>query len=366
MTFDELGTGYASGYPAAPAGYFPFTGTIHSLTITSGTALLGALKPNLSAGNQASFTPFTSGTYTIGLSSTDVLGSTGTTSQSFTTVGTIPLPAITGLPASSPEGTAVTVTGSATETNATVAAEGFSYLWQATDADGASATGSGALSFNGTNQFVDLGNPADLNFSGQITLDAWIMPESTAGLQDIIAHGYQTSPTDAEDFLRISGGYYQVGSWNGNNAFAQVAIPAGDIGQWVNLAGVYNGTRVDPLPRRGPGCHLGLDHAGRTAGQQHRLGHRRRGQRHRAVLPGSDRRRQHLERRPLGVGRQVRHGDGPDRVRFRPGRVSTPSTRPAATRPSMPRGTGTTAPWAASVPTIRRPSRAGSRASSSA
>ena len=106
-----------------------------------------------------------------------------------------------------------------------------------------SPPGSTALSFNGTNQFVDLGNPTDLNFSGQITLDAWIMPESTSGLQDIIAHGYQTSPTDAEDFLRISGGYYQVGSWNGNNAFAQVAIPAGDIGQWVNLAGVYNGTQ---------------------------------------------------------------------------------------------------------------------------
>ena len=243
MTYDELGTGYAGNYPAASNGYFPFTGTISNLTITAGTALLGALRPNLSAGGQASFTPLNAGTYTIGLSSTDVLGSTGTASQSFTTQGTIPLPTITGLPTSSPEGTAVTLTGSATETNATVAALGFSYLWQAADANAASATGSGALSFNGTSQFVDLGNPGDLNFSGQVTMDAWIMPESTAGLQDIIAHGYQTSPTNAEDFLRISGGYYQVGSWNGNNAFAQVAIPAGDIGQWVNLAGVYNGTQ---------------------------------------------------------------------------------------------------------------------------
>ena len=242
MTYDELGTGYTANYQAAPNGYFPFTGTIHSLTIASGTALLGALNPNLSAGSVASFTPFTSGTYTIGLTSTDIVGGTGSMSQSFTTVATVPLPAIANLPSSSPEGTAVTLTASATETNATVAAEGFSYLWQATDADGASATGSGALSFNGTSQFVDLGNPTDLDFSGQITLDAWIMPESTGGLQDIIAHGYQTSPTDAEDFLRINSGYYQVGSWNGNTAGAQVAIPASDIGQWVNLAGVYNGT----------------------------------------------------------------------------------------------------------------------------
>ena len=205
--------------------------------------MTGALNPSPSAGNQASFTPFTSGTYTIGLSSTDIEGSTGTTSRSFTTQGTIPVPAIAGLPTSSPEGTPVTVTGSATESNATVAAQGFTYLWQATDADGASATGSGALSFNGTSQFVDLGNPGDLDSSGQITLDAWIMPQSTGGLQDIVAHGYQTSPTNAEDFLRISSGYYQVGSWNGNNAFAQVAIPSSDIGQWVNLAGVYNGSQ---------------------------------------------------------------------------------------------------------------------------
>ncbi len=242
-TFDQLGTGYATGWPGGVSGLDPFIGTINKLTINTGTAFLGALKPSPSAGSQATFTPFTSGNYTIALSSTDILGNTGTTSQKFSTVGTIPVPAITNLPASSPEGTAITLTGSATESNATVAAEVFTYIWQATDADGASATGSGALSFNGTNQFVDLGNPTDLNFSGQITLDAWIMPESTGGLQDIIAHGYQTSPTNAEDFLRINGGYYQLGSWDGNDALAQVAIPASDIGQWVNLAGVYNGSQ---------------------------------------------------------------------------------------------------------------------------
>ncbi len=110
---------------------------------------------------------------------------------------------------------------------------------------GASSNGfSGpALNFNGTDQFVDLGNPTDLNFSGQITLEAWIKPESTSGIQDIVAHGYQVSPSLAEDFLRINNGYYQVGSWNGNTGMAQAPIPAGDIGQWVHLAGVYDGTQ---------------------------------------------------------------------------------------------------------------------------
>ncbi len=160
-----------------------------------------------------------------------------------------PTPAIVGLPTSSPKGTAITLTASATDSSATLTAAGFSDLWQATDSQGISSTTSQALSFNGTNQFVDLGNPTDLSFSGQtatssapITLEAWIKPQSTTGYQDIIAHGYQLSPSYAEDFLRINNGYYQVGSWNGNTAMAQAPIPAGDVGQWDFLAGVYDGT----------------------------------------------------------------------------------------------------------------------------
>jgi hypothetical protein len=45
-----------------------------------------------------------------------------------------------------------------------------------------SGSASSALQFNGTNQYVDLGNPADLNFGGQITLEAWIKPSSSGGL----------------------------------------------------------------------------------------------------------------------------------------------------------------------------------------
>ena len=165
------------------------------------------------------------------------------TSVAFNLINDGPIPVIAGLPTSSPEGTAITVTASATDPIATETAAGFSYLWQATDSQGISSIGSQALSFNGTNQFVDLGNPTDLNISGQITLEAWIKPESTTGLQDIIAHGYQVSPNYAEDFLRINNGYYQAGSWNGNTAMAQAAIPASDVGQWVFLAGVYDGTQ---------------------------------------------------------------------------------------------------------------------------
>jgi hypothetical protein len=99
-----------------------------------------------------------------------------------------------------------------------------------------------ALQLNGTNQYVDLGNPADLNFRGPITLEAWIKPMSRGGLQDIITHGYQTSPYQAEVYLRIANGTYQVGSWNGTDSSATATMPTSDLGQWVHLAGVYDGT----------------------------------------------------------------------------------------------------------------------------
>jgi hypothetical protein len=105
-----------------------------------------------------------------------------------------------------------------------------------------SSSTSQALHFDGSSQFVDLGNPTDLNFSGPITLEAWIKPETSSGVQDIVAHGYQLSPSAAEVYLRIANGNYQVGSWNGSDSSASAAMPASDVGQWVHLAGVYDGT----------------------------------------------------------------------------------------------------------------------------
>jgi hypothetical protein len=244
MPYALLGTGYTTSWPDAPGGYFPFTGTVSSFTITSGvnSSLVGTVAlTGSSTTSEITFTPPGAGPYTIGLSATDIVGTTGATSQSFSPLGTI-VPAISGLPASSPQGTPIPVTAFATDNSPGATGSGLTYLWQATDFNGNSATGSQALSFNGTNQYVSLGNPVDLELSGLITVEAWVQPGSTTGLEDIMAHGYQFTPSQAEDFLRINDGEYQVGSWNGNNALAQAPIPAGDLGQWVFLAGVYDGT----------------------------------------------------------------------------------------------------------------------------
>jgi prepilin-type N-terminal cleavage/methylation domain-containing protein len=99
----------------------------------------------------------------------------------------------------------------------------------------------GALSFDGVNDYVGLGNPSSLNFSGQITLEAWIKPQATDGLRNIVAHGYGLSP-NREVFFRIYSGLYQVGSWDGNGYLTSYAIPAEDINNWVHLVGLYDGS----------------------------------------------------------------------------------------------------------------------------
>jgi hypothetical protein len=56
--------------------------------------------------------------------------------------------------------------------------------------------------FNGANSFVELRNPPALNFTGPITLEAWLQPAITpaapGGFGNIVAHGYD------EDFNEVA------------------------------------------------------------------------------------------------------------------------------------------------------------------
>jgi hypothetical protein len=103
MTFDELGTGYTNAaWPATPGGYFPFTGTISSLVITSGAftpngQFAGTVALTGSAGtNQITFTPPDTGPYTIGLSATDVNGLTGVQTTTFSPTELTPTLSVPG------------------------------------------------------------------------------------------------------------------------------------------------------------------------------------------------------------------------------------------------------------------------------
>jgi hypothetical protein len=100
----------------------------------------------------------------------------------------------------------------------------------------------GGLALNGSSGVATIGSPPALNITGRITLAAWVRPNSATGLQNIVGRSYSTSP-QAETVLRINGARYEVGSWNGTTAMAGGGSVSADIGQWVHLAGVYDGTR---------------------------------------------------------------------------------------------------------------------------
>ncbi len=61
------------------------------------------------------------------------------------------------------------------------------------------------LNFDGTSAYVDIANSPSVNFAGALTMAAWIQPRSSAGIQNIFAHGQTTSPTFGV-FLRIVDG----------------------------------------------------------------------------------------------------------------------------------------------------------------
>ena len=94
-----------------------------------------------------------------------------------------------------------------------------------------------AVNFN-DGPYVDLGNPAALNSSGQITVEAWINPSSLNGY--IIAHSADANWNEL--WLRFDGnGNYNFGTWTSGGAYVSVPVPAGTLNNWVHLVGTYDG-----------------------------------------------------------------------------------------------------------------------------
>jgi O-glycosyl hydrolase len=88
---------------------------------------------------------------------------------------------------------------------------------------------------------VWVGRSAPLDIVGQITLSAWIKPASLNGTQMIVGQAYGLWPNQIGNYMRISGGKYEVGYYNGGYYAARAAIPAGDLNTWVHLVGTYDG-----------------------------------------------------------------------------------------------------------------------------
>ncbi|MFI5378323.1 MAG: PKD domain-containing protein [Tepidisphaerales bacterium] len=95
------------------------------------------------------FTPDDNGTYIVSLTVTDKDGGIGTAAnQTINVTNVAPTVTITGAPAGSPEGTAITLGSTVTDPSTADTAAGFTYAWSVTKNGGAFASGTvGAFSF---------------------------------------------------------------------------------------------------------------------------------------------------------------------------------------------------------------------------
>ena len=104
-----------------------------------------------------------------------------------------------------------------------------------------------AIVLNGTNQAVNLGNPANLQITGQITLSAWINPTNVTTLRNILNKGHNQTgvapnPVNGENTLRLNAGpLLSGGSWNGADHIASFSGGA-TINTWQHVCSVYDGT----------------------------------------------------------------------------------------------------------------------------
>jgi hypothetical protein len=114
-----------------------------------------------------------------------------------------------------------------------------------------------ACFFDGDNGYIALGDAPGMHFSGNITMMAWVKPLGSINFfRNIIGHGWDGGYI--ETFLRIAQGddgtfasdgtnNYEVGvspdgtvvSYDAN--IAKFPIPPGDVGNWVFIAGTYDG-----------------------------------------------------------------------------------------------------------------------------
>lgn len=97
-----------------------------------------------------------------------------------------------------------------------------------------------SLAFNGTNQLLDLGNPAILNLGGPISIATWVRPATLDGYRNVVTHGYMWDP-NYNLALRIYLGAYEFTYWDSADHMASAPAPTGDAGTWVHLCGVFDG-----------------------------------------------------------------------------------------------------------------------------
>jgi len=91
--------------------------------------------------------------------------------------------------------------------------------------------------------YLALGNPAALNITGVITMEAWVKWARSDKHRIIICHGGALKPAAPyETVLGIGEKLdYRAGVWTGKDHYAASVVSPSDSGVWVHLGGVYDG-----------------------------------------------------------------------------------------------------------------------------
>jgi len=94
-----------------------------------------------------------------------------------------------------------------------------------------------AASLSGVVGQIAVPDAEALDFTGPVTLMGWVRPTSAGTMRSIVAHG----PGGGSLFLRINAGNYEMGGSDGTTeTSAKAPVPAGDVGNWVFLAGTWD------------------------------------------------------------------------------------------------------------------------------
>ena len=105
----------------------------------------------------------------------------------------------------------------------------------------------GALDFDGSNDHIAINSPTDLPTGSNVTVTAWIKPNSLQAdltFNGIVSYGPRTGDVGASLTMAIkSDGHPSLATWGSNN-FTPTSGPVVDWDQWNFIAAVIEGTSV--------------------------------------------------------------------------------------------------------------------------
>jgi hypothetical protein len=103
-----------------------------------------------------------------------------------------------------------------------------------------SAFADNALAFDGSDDYVTVGNESDFDFTNAVTLEAWIKPSTTAGEHGIVTKNYGTGAHPYQ--LRVENGEITLGFYDGTWTPITTSGANIPVGEWTHVAGTYDKT----------------------------------------------------------------------------------------------------------------------------